>query len=261
MHTLIAGELDVDRCDYVLRDARSYGFEFAGFDLERLIDNLTVVADPAAENALVPAVRHQGQAAVESFLIARARMYQSGPRHHKVAQVGAALRYATGELLRPALTDVPYAHQHPLRPFLDDLETILADSAPTDLEPLLDRFAGYDDQWWLRRLRDAPGHDEWFDLVCWRTKGPKSLWKRPTDFPTDLAGFNRRLPARTDLEGRAAWDDAVRSLRNDGILATCPGQMTASMSAEPGLEKRTAAWVGRGRSGGGGLGWWPSSRW
>jgi len=101
LHTLIAGELDVDRCDYVLRDARNYGFESARFDLQRLIDNLTVVRDPNFDNALVPAVLMQGQAAVEAFLIARARVYQWGTRHHKVGQVAAALRYAIGTLLTP----------------------------------------------------------------------------------------------------------------------------------------------------------------
>ena len=116
LHTLIAGELDVDRCDYVLRDARSYGFKAARFDLPRLIDNFVVVRDPEVPNALVPAIRIQGQAAVESFLIARARIYQWGTRHHKVGQVAAALRYTTGRLLRPVLEDPKT--DHPLQPFL-----------------------------------------------------------------------------------------------------------------------------------------------
>lgn len=217
LHTLIAGELDVDRCDYVLRDGRNYGFEFAGFDLARLIDNLTVVKLPA-ENALAPAIRPQGQAAVESFLIARARMYQWGPRHHKVAQIGAALRYARGELLRPALTREPFAPVHPLRPFLDDVEQILlGERSQANPEDLLDRFAHYDDQWWMTRLREAPP-DEWTSLICWRTRGPRSLWKRPTDFPGELHPFNIRLPGRTDLTSLAAWEDVVRDLRQHGIL-------------------------------------------
>jgi HD superfamily phosphohydrolase len=218
LHTLIAGELDVDRCDYVLRDARSYGFEFAYFDHRRLIDNLVVVAKD--DHVLLPAVRPNGYAAVESFLIARARMYQWGPRHHKVAQIGSALRYAIAELLRPALVEQPNA-SHPLSKFVTDLETILEAPHGEPVEngaQLLDHFGGYDDQWWMNQLREYTARDEWLDLVCWRQAGPKSLWKRAMDFPEDLAEWNRRLPGRSDTEGRAAWDDAVRGLRDDGVL-------------------------------------------
>lgn len=222
LHTLIAGELDVDRCDYVLRDARSYAFESAYYDLERLIHNFTVVKHPEIENVLLPAVLPQGQAAVESFLIARSRIYQWGPRHHKVAQVAAALRYSIGEMLKSAVA-APQAHgpSHPLHAFLKDLETILASGAePEDDDPLLNRFAGYDDQWWMGQMRASAAADPWFNLVCWRTPGPTSLWKRVGEFPDgiDLADWNRSLPARTQVERLRTWDDSVRSLRNDGVL-------------------------------------------
>jgi HD superfamily phosphohydrolase len=225
LHTLIAGELDVDRCDYVLRDARNYGFDSARFDLQRLIDNFIVVQDPEVQNALVPAIRPRGQAAVEAFLIARARVYQWGTRHHKVGQVAAALQYAIGELLRPALGDQP--SQDPLRSFLADIETILDPKETRKLdkqqrEGLLMRFAGYDDQWWMNMLRATHQDDEWFALVCWRSRGPRCLWKRVVDFPLaeplTLREWNTRLPTRTDVEGRRRWDDAVRSLRKDGVL-------------------------------------------
>ena len=222
LHTLIAGELDVDRCDYVLRDARNYGFEFAIYDLERLIDNLTVVMDPDAENALLPAIRPQGQPAVETFLIARARMYQWGVRHHKVAQVGAALRYTIAELLRPALASAGQGHEHPLGQFLVDMETVLTAGHGGRPDPeLLNRFATYDDGWWMSFMRErAAEHpdDEWAQLVCWRARGPRSLWKRAMQFPVDLRDFNGRLPKRTDIQARAAFDDAVRGLRDDGVL-------------------------------------------
>ena len=223
LHTLIDGELDVDRCDYVLRDARSYGFEFAQFDLDRLIDNLVVVKDPEVENALVAAIRPQGHAGVESFLVARARMYQWGPRHHKVAQVGAALQYVIAELLRPALATAKHSPQHPLAPFLHDVETILDIGPGTSTDPaaLLERFAHYDDQWWMSYMRAQTLEDNqpWLDLVCWRTEGPISVWKRALDFPVkDLAAWNARLPDRMNPDGKRHWEDAVRSLRQDGVL-------------------------------------------
>lgn len=221
LHTLIAGELDVDRCDYVLRDARSYAFESAYYDLERLIHNLTVVRHPETDKLLLPAVLPRGQPAVESFLIARSRIYQWGPRHHKVAQVAAALRYSIGEMLREAVR--AGRGDNPLHQFIVDLEEILAATKDTkNAGALLDRFARYDDQWWMGHMRESAGarDDPWFDLVCWRTRGPRTLWKRAVEFPegTDLAEWNRRLPARTQLERRKAFDDAVRTLCDDGVL-------------------------------------------
>ena len=65
---------------------------------------------------------------------------------------------------------------------------------------------------------DQNPDDEWLQLVCWRAHGPRSLWKRPMDFPNDLVTFNEELPRRTDMEARNAWDDAVRQLREDGVL-------------------------------------------
>lgn len=225
LHTLIAGELDVDRCDYVLRDARSYAFESAYYDLERLIQNVTVVRHPETDKLLLPAVLPRGQPAVESFLIARSRIYQWGPRHHKVAQVAAALRYAIGEMLREA---VRAGHKdNPLHQFIDDLEEILAATKETkNASELLDRFACYDDQWWMGHMRESASarDDPWFNLVCWRTRGPKTLWKRAVEFPEeipenmDLAEWNSRLPAPTQLQRRKAFDDAVRSLRDHGVL-------------------------------------------
>ena len=84
LHTLVAGEIDVDRC--LLRDMRYYGFEFVSFDLPRLVDNLAVVRGEANDHALVSAVLPQGQAALESLLLARYRMYQWGIPHHKIAR-------------------------------------------------------------------------------------------------------------------------------------------------------------------------------
>lgn len=57
LHSLMAGELDVDRCDYLLRDARAYGFEFVSYDLDRLVDNLVVLRPRADRGVLDVGVR------------------------------------------------------------------------------------------------------------------------------------------------------------------------------------------------------------
>ena len=221
LHILIDGDVDADRCDYILRDGRAYGFDFAGYDLTRLLDNLAVVARPEEEVGrpqLDVVVRSQGLSSVESFLIARFRSYQYGTRHHKVAQVGASLQHCIERLLMAP----PASLKHDVSHF----RAVIADvfSADTSLEfdrRVLQSFAECDDMWCMRLLRaacsDAP-EDQWLGLVCWRRPGPVSLWKRPSDFPADLPVWNESLNRSRDLEAAAHWDTAVAELLADGVL-------------------------------------------
>jgi HD superfamily phosphohydrolase len=223
LHSLMAGELDVDRCDYLLRDARAYGFEFASYDVDRVVDNLVVIQPRPDRAFLALAVRAQGVTAAESYLVARFRAYQWGPFHHKVAQLAAALQHCTREILGGAL-DAPGADPEVDR-FLHALQAI-ADGDRRRLhldEPeAMEAFVGYDDIWWLTILRErarrAP-EDEWLQLVCFRKPGPRSLWKRPDQFPGDLAEFNRGLPAREDVRGQARWNATVDELA-PGVLVS-----------------------------------------
>jgi HD superfamily phosphohydrolase len=43
LHSLVAGQIDVDRADYVLRDVRAYALSAAVYDLDRLADSLVPI--------------------------------------------------------------------------------------------------------------------------------------------------------------------------------------------------------------------------
>lgn len=212
LHSLIAGELDVDRCDYILRDARNHSFEFAVYDLARLLDNLVVAQH---DNNLVLALRPHGLSAAESFVVARYRSYQYGVRHHKVAQVGAALRYSISKILTSNFdASIPE--------FKRDLGLIAkGDTLDNSLiADLLRRFSEYDDVWWISLMRRYAKtvNDEWLNLVCWRSHGTRSLWKRVGDFPGDLRTWNARLPDPDDLDAERRWTAAEGTLRDEGVL-------------------------------------------
>ncbi|MCW3101541.1 MAG: metal dependent phosphohydrolase, partial [Chthonomonadaceae bacterium] len=217
LHAIIAGEVDADRCDFVFRDGRNYGFEFATYDLNRILQNVTVVGGKRFEICFRP----QGVSAIESFILARCRSYQYGVRHHKVAQIAAALRHSLIKLLNhPSFADE-------VKPFLNDVKTLAAhdEQNPEDRSRLLDRFANYDDTWCIQLLRrlatSAP--DDWLELVCWRKKEPKSLWKRAAEFPLDdrvsLRDWNVALLER-DAGPVAAteWHDAISKLDENHVL-------------------------------------------
>jgi HD superfamily phosphohydrolase len=211
LHELVAGEIDVDRADYILRDVRHYGLASAGYDLDRLVDNLTVVR---VDGALRTAILAQGVSAAEELLVARFRMYSWAIYHHKVQQAAAGLQVAISSMLAESGDAV--------RGFLADLQHIAAGGQ----EPAaVARFAGYDDVWWTSLMRLAlsggvnPAVEPWLALFLLRRPGPSSLWKRPADFPVaDRRGWNRRLPGKDDVEHRAAFDEVRRALREEGVL-------------------------------------------
>lgn len=65
---LISSQLDVDRMDYLLRDSRMCGVTYGQFDLERLIQTITVVGDHIA-------LTDKGIHSADEFLLARYFMY------------------------------------------------------------------------------------------------------------------------------------------------------------------------------------------
>ena len=72
---IIHGDLDVDRMDYLLRDAHYTGAPYGNFDAERLTKSLAVV-----DNKIV--LNDSGISAAESLLIARTLMGPSVYYHH-----------------------------------------------------------------------------------------------------------------------------------------------------------------------------------
>jgi len=46
LHSLVDGEIDVDRADYLLRDGQALGLDFAQYDLDRLVSSLVLIRTP-----------------------------------------------------------------------------------------------------------------------------------------------------------------------------------------------------------------------
>ena len=105
LHSLVDGEIDVDRADYLLRDGQALGLDFAQYDLDRLVSNLVLIRTP--ELGYCTAIKEPGLAALESYCLTRSRSHQVFVRHHKVSQVGTALRYASTQLMDTYLLRPP----------------------------------------------------------------------------------------------------------------------------------------------------------
>ncbi|PYO61118.1 MAG: hypothetical protein DMD28_10565, partial [Gemmatimonadetes bacterium] len=79
---LVSGSLDVDKLDYLSRDAQMCGVPYGVIDVDRLLASLTVVAGPDGAPAL--ALHDKGLAALESLLFAKYQMYRNVYWHHAV---------------------------------------------------------------------------------------------------------------------------------------------------------------------------------
>jgi len=73
-HELLSGELDIDRMDYLMRDARECGVIYGMFDLTRVLDSICAYYNPQTKS-LHLGIQYSGLAAFEDYLRARQSMY------------------------------------------------------------------------------------------------------------------------------------------------------------------------------------------
>lgn len=80
---LVSGSLDLDKIEYLKRDARFCGVPYGEVDVDRLLRALTVARDPESDRLEV-AVHEKGVAALESLLFAKYQMFRNVYWHHAV---------------------------------------------------------------------------------------------------------------------------------------------------------------------------------
>ena len=79
---LISGTLDLDKIDYLSRDARMCGVPYGAVDVDRLLASLTLIE--TAPGTLEIGVLEKGVSALESLLFAKYQMYRNVYWHHAV---------------------------------------------------------------------------------------------------------------------------------------------------------------------------------
>lgn len=77
--SMLSSQLDVDRIDYLLRDAHFTGVQCGGFDAHRLLNGYDVERD---HNFSLPVWRANTRRAIEEYLFARYWMYRAVYFHH-----------------------------------------------------------------------------------------------------------------------------------------------------------------------------------
>ena len=224
LHSLVDGEVDVDRADYLLRDGQALGLDFASYDIDRLVNNLVLAHGD--DVGFVTAVNEAGLPALESYCLSRSRSTEVFIHHHKVAQINLALRYVSVYVYEKT------NQGRELLKFLENLAVATESDGHETIEDLLQQFSGFDDGWWFQGIRalrnerlnhhdtkEDPLLEPCLDLILDRARSLASVWKRRGDLsPQDLKEANESVDAFSRKKGVIDFASIRASLLKKNVL-------------------------------------------
>jgi HD superfamily phosphohydrolase len=95
---LISGSIDLDKIDYLSRDARMCGVPYGTVDVDRLLSSLTLVE--VEPDRYEVGVQEKGVSALESLLFAKYQMYRNVYWHHAVRSATCMFKRAVRQAVR-----------------------------------------------------------------------------------------------------------------------------------------------------------------
>jgi hypothetical protein len=99
---LVSGSLDLDKQEYLRRDARFCGVPYGEVDVDRLLQGMALLQDPATGIWEV-GVQEKAVAALESLLFAKYQMFRNVYWHHGVRAATALYKRIVEEAVRTGL--------------------------------------------------------------------------------------------------------------------------------------------------------------
>jgi uncharacterized protein len=190
---LISGSLDLDKIDYLSRDARMCGVPYGTVDVDRLLSSLTLVE--SGPGCFEVGVQEKGVSALESLLFSKYQMYRNVYWHH-------AVRSATCMFKRAVRRAVERSHV--------TVETIADATDDGLMELLISRDPGglaaaVRARRLFKRALDLPASDVPTDVQPWVTDDA-SLLQRVEDSVATRVGLGQGellldFPARSSMLG------------------------------------------------------------
>lgn len=142
---LVAGSLDLDKIEYLNRDAWMCGVPYGVVDVDRLIHALALLPDPGT-GRLEIGIHEKGVAALESLLFAKYQMFRNVYWHHAVRSATALYKRAVEDaLVAGVITDRELVGRTD-----EGLLTLLEIRAAANDHPLARRVA----ERWIPALRE-----------------------------------------------------------------------------------------------------------
>jgi hypothetical protein len=217
---LISGSLDLDKMDYLKRDALMCGVPYGEIDEDRLMHALVVLDDPTTGRRGV-GVLTKGLSALESLLFAKYQMYRNVYWHHAVRSATAMYKRMVERALESGALDGAALGRHTDEGLLSALETNSGDEVRSLLRALLARHL-------FKRAFETPAAALPMESLEWiaedrnRTRRvelaiAKKLGLAAGDVLLDF-------PAKTQMLGLdlpvLSRDGSVRRLTQEGIPGT-----------------------------------------
>jgi HD superfamily phosphohydrolase len=101
---LISGSLDLDKIEYLKRDAFMCGVPYGEIDVDRLTNSMMLIEDPDTGRPAI-GVREKGLSALESLLFAKYQMYRNVYWQHAVRSATAMYKRMVEDALRVGAID------------------------------------------------------------------------------------------------------------------------------------------------------------
>jgi HD superfamily phosphohydrolase len=102
---LISGSLDLDKIEYLKRDAFMCGVPYGEIDVDRLTNSLVLVDDPETSRPAI-GVQEKALSALESLLFAKYQMYRNVYWHHAVRSATAMYKRLVEDALHAGVVSV-----------------------------------------------------------------------------------------------------------------------------------------------------------
>lgn len=102
---LIAGSLDLDKIEYLNRDAMFCGVPYGTVDMERLVHAIALLRDPET-GRLEVGIHEKGLSALESLLFAKYQMFRNVYWHHAIRAATALYKRTVEKAVDAALVEV-----------------------------------------------------------------------------------------------------------------------------------------------------------
>jgi uncharacterized protein len=223
----VSGTLDVDRCDYLLRDAHGTGVPYGRYDLDWLLRSLRfapLANDPSPPSLAIDGAK--GIVSIESFLLARLFMFQQ-VYFHKAARAGEWMIRA---IFRRAAALLEQGIRLPMVP-----AAIL--SAATARDVSLGDYLELDDAVLYGAMHAWESGPDPILADLTRRLRARALFKTLELYDVDEPGAGRALQIATDAAQRAGLNpdayvgldaavDVPFSDRNDPLAVVFPGGVT-----------------------------------
>jgi HD superfamily phosphohydrolase len=231
LQRLISGSLDLDKLDYLRRDAFMCGVPYGEIDVDRLLNSLTVVDGPSG---LEIGIVEKGLSALESLLFARYQMYRNVYWHHAVRSATAMYKRLVEDAMNAGSLDA-----QTLAAFTD--EGLLHDLEHRAPSPLL---AALRERRLYKRAFQCPAADLPPDAAEWIADDPALTHRVENALASELGLGRGELlldyPAKTQMLG---LDMPVQRRGGDVHRLTTHGEGSINLTKLAEEFYRSARWL------------------